>query len=119
MKQKNKFGKNKSYYNNYNLLVNSAPALENLQINSLKNKKANLSSNGNLLLAFNHVFIILCLLYLVYTLFQISNYIVACEIYCILCTLNLVSCLFYLISSSFLIIAIKERIIELYSNLIS
>ena len=113
MKQKFKLNKKKSFHN-HNPLVNYAPALENLQINSLKTRKGNLASTGNVFLAINHVLIIFCVIYLLYSLIEISNYIIICEIYCFFSAFHLVSCLLYILAASSLIIAIKQRRIEYY-----
>lgn len=115
MKQKYKNSQRKSFHNQ-NPLVSHAPALEKLQINSLKSRKGNLSSIGNIFLALNNALICLCIFYLFYSMFEISNSIVSCEIYGILSAFNLISCLLYILSSSFLIITIKQRKIEYYSK---
>lgn len=117
MKQKYKNSQRKSFHNQ-NPLVNYAPALENLQINSLKSRKGNLCSTGNIFLALNHAIIFLCIFYLFYSMFEISNSIISCEIYGTLSSFNLISCLLYILSSSFLIITVKQRKIEYYSKFI-
>ena len=112
MKQKPKFVKKKSY----NALLPSAPRLETLQINSIKTRKGYMASSANIILAFNMIFLMICVSYIGYYLLDISQYLIQCETHCLISALNVLCCLNYILSSSYLIIAIKNTKFEYYKK---
>lgn len=110
MKNKIKYLKKNALYP----VIENAPLIETLEINSLKTRKRYIGSSANIILAFNIIFLILCLFYMISYLCDFSNYLIKCETFCFLSAINLLCCLQFVLSSSYLIIAIKMSNLEYY-----